>query len=290
MANKEKDNLSGIETTGHEWDGIKELNQPAPRWWLYVFIITVIWAVGYWVVYPAWPVPGGNTKGSQGWTQHGELAQQQALIAQRQEKYLEHFHKASLQDISKDKELYAFARAGGAAVFKEHCAACHGSGAAGGNGYPNLNDDDWLWGGKLEDIYKTIKVGVRSTHPDTRFSQMPAFGRDGVLKHGQIEDVADYVLSLHDGGKGENADGVARGKDIFTQNCVACHGASGEGNRSMGAPKLNDAIWLYGGDKASIMQQVSNPRHGVMPTWENRLSDDTIKQLTIYVHSLGGGE
>ena len=287
---KERDNLSGVETTGHEWDGIKELNLPGPRWWLWVFLICIIWAVGYWCLYPAWPTLSGNSKGSLGWTSHKELAQQQSLITAQQQKYLDRFHLANLEYINKDKELYEFARAGGAAAFKEHCAACHGTGAAGGHGYPNLNDDDWLWGGKLEDIYHTIKVGVRSSHPDTRFSQMPAFGRDGTLKQAQIEDVAEYVVKLHEGDHAEQTPAYVRGRDIFTANCTSCHGAHGEGGRDKGAPRLNDAIWLYGSDKNAIIQQVTNPRHGVMPTWENRLSDDTIKELTIYVHSLGGGE
>ena len=286
----EKDELSGAHTTGHEWDGIKELNIPAPRWWLWVFLICIVWAVGYWFFYPAWPIPGGNTKGSLGWTEHKELAQQQALIATQQQKYLDRFHQASLQQIKNDKDLYEFARAGGAAAFKEHCAACHGTGGAGGKGYPNLNDDDWLWGGKLADIYHTIKVGVRSTHPDTRMTIMPAFGRDGMLSHDQIEDVADYVAKLHLGDKAVVSPSYTRGKDIFAANCVACHGEHGEGIREKGAPRLNDNIWLYGGNKQSIQSQVTSPRHGVMPTWENRLSDDTIKELAIYVHSLGGGE
>jgi cytochrome c oxidase cbb3-type subunit 3 len=290
MTNKERDELSGVETTGHEWDGLKELNKPAPRWWLWVFLLTVIWSVGYWVYYPAWPVPGGNTKGLLRWTEHKELAQQQALIEAQQQKYLKRFHNATLEQVKNDRELYEFARAGGAAAFKEHCAACHGTGAAGGHGYPNLNDDDWLWGGKLEDIYHTIKVGVRSTHPETRGTAMPAFGRDGILKPAQIEDVAEYVHKLREGDRAEQTPAYMRGKDIFAANCAACHGEHGEGDREKGAPRLNDAIWLYGGDKSAIIQQVTNPRHGVMPTWESRLSDDTIKELTIYVHSLGGGE
>lgn len=281
----ERDELSGIETTGHEWDGIKELNLPAPRWWLMVFLITCIWSVGYWVVYPAWPTLTGNTKGSWGWTEYKKLAEEQAEITAIRGEYTQKIAEKSLTDIQADPQLYAFAVAGGKAMFKENCAACHGTGAQGGHGFPNLNDDDWLWGGKLDDIYTTIRYGIRSTHDNTRTSQMPAFGKDGILKPDQIDSVADYVLSLSTG-KGA----TPKGEEIFKQNCASCHGETGHGNRDFGAPNLADAIWLYGGEKQNIMQQVTNPRHGVMPTWEARLPDATIKQLAIYVHSLGGGE
>jgi cytochrome c oxidase cbb3-type subunit 3 len=277
------DPTSGVETTGHEWDGIKELNLPAPRWWLVVFAITCVWAIGYWVVFPAWPTLSGNTAGSAGWTSHKKLAEEQAEITARRGEFAAQIKAHSLDEIQKDPELYAFAIAGGKTMFKENCAACHGTGAAGGRGYPNLNDDEWLWGGDLQSIYHTIKVGIRSTHEDTRTSQMPAFG--GVLKRDEIEAVAAHVLSLSSG-KNDNQQGAA----IFMQNCASCHGETGRGNREVGAPNLADAIWLYGNTKADIMAQVNNPRHGVMPTWEARLPDETIKQLSIYVHSLGGGE
>lgn len=290
MAEKEKDELSGVETTGHEWDGLKELNNPAPRWWLWVFFVTVIWSIGYWVVYPAWPTLSGEgtrggTPGTAGWTEYKKLAEEQAEITARRGTFAEQVKSHSLEEIQKDPQLYAFAVAGGKAAFKENCAACHGTGAQGGKGYPNLNDDDWLWGGSLNDIYHTIKVGVRAPHTDTRTSQMPAFGRDGILKQQQVSAVADYVLGLASG-QGGSAEGAA----IFKQNCAACHGETGHGNRQMGAPNLADAIWLYGSKKADIVAQANNPRHGVMPTWESRLPDETIKQLAVYVHSLGGGE
>lgn len=280
---KEKDSLSGVETTGHEWDGLKELNNPAPRWWLWVFFVTVIWSIGYWVVYPAWPTLSGHTEGTQGWTQYKKLASEQAEIAARRGEFADKIKAHSIEEIQKDPELYTFAVAGGKAMFKENCAACHGTGAQGGPGYPNLNDDDWLWGGDLASIYQTLKYGVRTTHAETRNSMMPAFG--GMLKKEEIENVAAHVLSLSTG-KDANAAGAA----LYEQNCAACHGAEGKGGREFGAPNLADAIWLYGGDKASVAQQITNPRHGVMPAWGDRLSDDTIKQLAIYVHSLGGGE
>ncbi len=279
----DRDEVTGVETTGHEWDGIRELNLPAPRWWLIVFFITIVWSVGYWVVYPAWPTLSGNTKGTLGWTQYTKLADEQAEIMQVRGEFAEKIRDASLAAIQGDPQLYQFALAGGKTMFKENCAACHGTGAQGGSGYPNLNDDDWLWGGTLEDIYATIQYGARSAHDKTRFSQMPAFRE--TLKPAEISKLADYVLSLS--GKGEAS---AESAELFKQNCAACHSADGKGDRKIGAPNLADAIWLYGGDKQHIVQQINVPRHGVMPAWNERLSDETIKQLTIYVHSLGGGE
>lgn len=287
---REKDDVTGVETTGHEWDGLKELNNPAPRWWLWVFIVTVIWSLWYWVVYPAWPVAGGATKGTWEWTQYGELKKSQQEIYQRRAKYQEKFHTASLPEILTDSELYEFARVGGAAAFKENCAACHGTGAAGGRGYPNLNDDDWLWGGKLEQIHQTLKAGINSGHGDARGTLMPSFGRDGVLTRAQIDDVTEYVHDLHLGDKAPQTPAHLRGKQIFAENCVACHGEAGEGNRDLGAPRLNDEIWLWGGDKKSIHATITQARVGVMPAWEGRLSPDTLKALTIYIHSLGGTE
>lgn len=287
---KEIDQHSGVETTGHEWDGIKELNNPAPRWWLWVFYICIIWSIGYWVVYPAWPTLSGEgvrggTVGKIEWTQYKKLAKDQAEIVARKSQYLERFRARSLDEIAHDPELYAFAVAGGKAAFKDNCATCHGTGGSGGKGYPNLNDDDWLWGGSLDAIYETIKYGIRSSHDDTRISQMPAFGE--MLDDAQLNAVAEYVVAFGKGGSSAMHPGAV----AFEENCAACHGMNGEGSRDFGAPSLRDAIWLYGdGSKEGIVAQIKAPRHGMMPTWEGRLDEDTIRQLTIYVHSLGGGE
>ena len=284
---KDIDEISGVETTGHEWDGLKELNNPLPRWWVWVFLVTCIWSLWYFVVYPAWPVAGGATKGTSGYTQFKELAASQAEIIARQQVYLEKFEQADFDKVLNDPALYSFATAGGAAAFKDNCATCHGSGAEGSQGYPNLNDDDWLWGGKVEDIYTTLQHGIRVHNDyDTRTSQMPAFGKEGLLKTEQINDVVDYVVAL----KGGHDAASLQGYDIFQQNCASCHGADGKGLREFGAPNLTDAIWLYGGKRADIYQSVFYSRAGMMPAWKNRLDENTIRQLAIYVHQLGGGE
>lgn len=284
---KEIDPISGVETTGHEWDGLKELNNPAPRWWLWVFFVCVVWSLGYFVFYPAWPTISGATKGKLGWTSYRELSASQQQITDRQATYLGAFEKADFDQIMNDDTLFAFARAGGASAFKDNCATCHGTGGAGAKGYPNLNDDDWLWGGRIDDIYTTLQYGIRSGHDDARQSLMPAFGRDGLLTRAQIKDVTAYVLSLSSGAP--LADD-SKGGTIFAENCASCHGVDATGGRDFGAPNLRDAIWLYGGDEDMVFETVYNARAGVMPYWQGRLNDDTIRQLAVYVHSLGGGE
>ena len=284
---KEIDELSGVETTGHEWDGLKELNNPLPRWWLWVLYVTIIFSIGYWVFYPTWPTLDGATKGRLGYTQYEELKKSQQEIVARQQSYLEKFEKASFDKIMKDPELYAFAVAGGKSAFKDNCATCHGTGGAGAKGYPNLNDDDWLWGGKLSDIHQTLEYGIRADNIDTRVSQMPAFGKDGLLKKDEVDAVVDYVLTLSGGKKKKN---YAQGFEIFQKQCASCHGEDGRGLREFGAPNLTDKIWLYGGDRETIYKTVYNARAGVMPAWKGRLNENTIKQLTVYLHQLGGGE
>ncbi len=284
----EIDDFSGVETTGHEWDGIKELNNPMPRWWLIVLWITIIWGIGYMVVYPAWPTLSGKgerggTEGSFGWTQYKQLEESQAEIRARKAAYLERFDGASFDQIRNDDELYAFAVAGGASAFKDNCATCHGTGGAGSAGYPNLNDDDWLWGGSIDAIYDTIRFGVRADHDETRLSDMPAF--EQVLSAEEIDAVADHVLHFT-----TDVAPDAVGETLFQDQCALCHAGDGTGIAEFGAPNLADAIWFYGDSKDEIMAQVRKPKHGVMPTWDTRLDPATLRQLAVYVHSLGGGK
>jgi cytochrome c oxidase cbb3-type subunit 3 len=287
MATKiEKDALTGRETTGHEWDGIKELNTPLPKWWLYSFYASILFSLVYVVLYPAWPMIGGHTEGVLGWTQRDELRADLEAERARRAPVLARIEAMPVDEIRHDPELMAFVQAAGRTAFGDSCATCHGAGGAGAKGYPTLADDDWLWGGTPEQVLQTVSYGIRNANENAHVSEMPRFGADGVLTRAQIEDVVQHVLSLSGGASGASAE---RGAAVFAENCAACHGERGEGNAEMGAPRLDDAIWLYGGDRASLVETVTNGRKGSMPAWSERLDPATVKILSLYVHALGGG-
>lgn len=287
---KSTDPVTGTATTGHEWDGVQELNTPLPRWWLWTFYITIVWAVGYWIVYPAWPLIASYTGGVFNWNSRSAIVEDVAALKSSRAAMESRIAAAPLKEIVDTPALLAFARAQGRAAFVDNCAPCHGAGGAGAKGYPNLNDDDWVWGGKLDDIALTIRHGVRSADDKTRMGpSMPAFGRDGILTRAEIENVADYVRSFSGLPVDPKLDSKRAAK-IYADNCAVCHGPNGEGDRNTGAPNLKDAIWLYGSSKAIIVEGLMNGRGGMMPAWSTRLDDTTIKSLTVYVHSLGGGE
>jgi len=283
------DEVSGTETTGHEWDGIRELDTPLPRWWLYIFYATIIWSFGYFIAYPAIPMVSSYSKGMLNYSSRREVAEQMASAKASQQVYLDRLATASLEDIRTDPDLLAFALAGGRAAFNVNCTQCHGAGAQGVRGYPNLNDDEWLWGGTPTAIQFTITHGIRNDQSDeTRVSAMPAFLKDGTLDAAAVNDVAEYVLSLSAAGTDREA--AQRGKKIFADTCTDCHGVTAAGNSEVGAPALNNAIWLYGGDKKTVVETISYGRGGVMPAWGRILDKVTIKKLTVYIHSLGGGK
>lgn len=285
---REVDDLSGVETTGHEWDGIKELNNPLPRWWLWTFYGTVIWALAYTIAFPAWPLISSATSGVLGYSSRAEYQKEADAAVAAQASFVARVAETPLADVVADPELARFAQAGGRAAFKVNCSQCHGSGAEGAAGYPNLNDDEWIWGGTIDQIYQTIAHGVRSpTDPDTHLNTMPNFGTDGILDAEQIKSVASYVASLS-GVEGGAA--TPEGEQLFAENCAACHGETGKGMADMGGPDLTDAIWLYQGTLDGIAAQVKRPKHGMMPAWSEKLPDATIRQLAVYVHSLGGGQ
>ncbi|TIS55644.1 MAG: cytochrome-c oxidase, cbb3-type subunit III [Mesorhizobium sp.] len=287
MSNEHIDDVSGISTTGHEWDGIRELNNPLPRWWIITFYITIAWAIGYTIAYPAWPMLTSATKGVIGYSSRNDVKNELAAAEAAKGKFVAAVQSKTVWEIAADDALREFAVAAGGAAFKVNCVQCHGSGAQGSSGFPNLNDDDWLWGGNAEQIQQTITHGIRfASDPDTRVSEMPAFGE--IITADQIKQVSAYVASLS--GSVQDASLVESGAKVFAENCVACHGDNAKGNKEFGAPDLTDAIWLYGPGEAAIASQVRGPKHGVMPAWVGRLGETKVKELAVYIHSLGGGE
>lgn len=290
----ETDPLSGTETTGHEWDGIKELNNPLPRWWLWTFYGTIVFSLLYTILYPAWPLISASTGGLLGWSSRDVLATQIAAVETDRATLSERLIAMDLAEVSNHPDLMRYAEAGGSSAFKVYCSQCHGAGAAGGSIYPNLIDDDWIWGGTLEAIYTTLKHGIRyEADPETRYSLMPAFGADGLLARGEIRDLAWYVMSLSGAAQDQSTatpQALEAGAVLYADNCAVCHGEAGEGIQDLGAPALNDAIWFYGSSHSELVAQIYNPKQGVMPGWQDRLSEGTLRQLAIYVHGLGGGE
>lgn len=287
----EIDSHSGVETTGHEWDGIKELNNPLPRWWLFVFWASVVVAVIYWILMPAWPaLPGmqGNTPGVLGQSDRAKVAADVSSMKADRAALSKRLTATDAAGVLKDHDLSQLAMALGDSAFGDNCATCHGAGGGGASGYPRLADDIWLWGGSLQDIEQTIRYGIRSTPAETRTSEMPAFGRDEFLTPAQIDDLVQFVTSVS--GRKADAAAVERARPVFEQNCASCHGLDAHGDRSKGAPNLTDNEWLYGGDPKTIRRTIFGPRNGVMPAWGSRLDPATIRALAIYVHSLGGGE
>ena len=278
------------DTTGHKWDGdLEEFNNPLPKWWVWIFYLTIAWGVWYTIAYPAWPGLKDSTAGYLGFTTRGQVADEIAAVNEMNAPKNDKLASVELASIADDGELKGYAISSGAAVFKTWCAQCHGSGAQGFVGYPNLQDDDWLWGGDITSIHETLTVGIRSPdHDDTRVNDMAAYGRDELLEKEEIEQVVNYVMSLT--GDAKDPAQVEAGKVVFDDNCSSCHAEGGVGDRDQGAPNLADAIWLYGGDYDSLMDTLNNGRAGVMPNWDTRLTEAQIRAVAIYVHQLGGGE
>jgi cytochrome c oxidase cbb3-type subunit 3 len=283
MAERHTDEHSGVETTGHVWDGIRELDNPLPRWWLWIWYACILFAIVYWVLMPAWPGLHGYTKGVLGFSDRANVERDLNALKTQRGVAGQMLTTASLADIEKDPKLQSYALAVGQSVFGDNCATCHGQGGTGGHGYANLRDDVWLWGGTLEQIQQTITHGVRSGDPEAHVSQMPAFGRDGLLPPEKVADLTEYVVALSH--RPADAAAVARAAPVFAEQCSACHGAQGTGNPAVGAPNLTDGDWLYGADRASIKGQITNGRGGVMPAWGKRLSPETIKALAVFIHS-----
>ena len=284
----EKDIVTGQETTAHEWDGLRELNTPLPKWWIYTFYATVVWAVVWCIMYPSVPWVNGYFHGVLGYSQRASVnADVRAVVAQRAAT-MDRIAALSFADIRKDPQLMAAANTAGRIAFANNCQPCHAAGGGGQPGYPALAAGAWIWGGTLDAIQQTITHGIRSGDPDAREAQMPRFGADGILKPAEIQQVADYVMTLF--GHDDAGKDVTAGRKLFAENCAICHGDAGQGDREKGAPRLASQVHLYGNDRATVVAQITTPRMGMMPAWNTRLDPATIKALALYVHSLGGGE
>jgi cytochrome c oxidase cbb3-type subunit 3 len=290
MSVAERDPHTGYLTTGHEWNGITELNTPVPRLVWVALGLTVAFSVIWWLLFPAWPLGNTFTRGLLGTDQHARLAADLREAAETRAAWMRRIAEAELAALLSDPELLAIVRQTGPALFADNCAVCHGRDGRGGPGFPSLVDRAWLWGGAPEAVLETLRVGINDTHPETRASQMLAFGRDGILSRKEVDQVVAFVRSLSDPSLREEAPGaVEAGASIFAENCASCHGEDGRGMTELGAPDLTDDHWIYGGDAESIRASVWRGRQGHMPAWEDRLPEVERRILMAYVLDLGGG-
>lgn len=291
MAHETRDPVTGQMTTGHEWNGIEELDTPVPRVVLFFLAATILFSIVYWVLMPAWPLGWTYTKGLLGLDQREIVTKQIRGAAAARAAWTDRIASADYGAIAADPALMEHVRNTGRTLFVDNCAVCHGTRGTGGPGFPNLAAKAWLWGGEPEAIAETIRVGINSAHRETRISEMMAFGRDGILTPEAVHDVVAYVraLSGQDLSEADQAR-TGAGKEAYAANCASCHGEDGAGSRDFGAPSLTDEYWIYGGDAQSVETSIYAGRQGHMPHWEGRLSPIDIKVLTIYVGTLGGGD
>jgi cytochrome c oxidase cbb3-type subunit 3 len=290
VAVEERDPYTGFQTTGHEWNGIKELNTPVPRA-VYVFLVAAfLFAVAYWFLMPAWPTGGGYTKGLLGRDDRAAVMQSVQQAELGRQAWTQRIETENSAQILADPKLMEFVRSSGRTLFGDNCAVCHGADGKGGTGYPSLVNGTALWGRTPEALAETIRVGINSGHPESRQSQMLAFGRDGMLQRPDIDKLSAFVRSLSNPSfNGATQDMIAAGRDLFAKNCASCHGEDGKGKADLGAPDLTDASWIYGGEAQSILTSIWDGRQGHMPNWDGRLSPIDRKILALYVADLGKG-
>ena len=281
----ERDPHTGIYTTGHEWSGITELDTPIPRAVKFFYGLTFAIALTMWILLPTWPLLTTYTPGLLGFSQRDFVQDQLAAAAGQRAGWADRVARLDLNDSSDDPEARAIAIRTGTTLFADNCAVCHGGDATGGPGFPDLRDGAWLWGGTAEDIHETLRVGINSQHNETRFGQMPAFGRDQMLERADILALVTYVR--HVAGLEEvEAEVIEAGEALFAENCATCHGEDARGESTLGAPNLTDDFWIYGGDRETVYRTLFNGREGHMPHWGDRLSPVQLRILALYVQSL----
>jgi cytochrome c oxidase cbb3-type subunit 3 len=289
MAIEEIDPVSGHVTTGHQWNGIKELDTPVPRGVLIFLIVTHLFAVIWWFVMPTWPLGNTYTKGLLGADQRKIVEEKLVQADAARAPWVNAIEKSSFDEILANPQLMQVVMKTGHQLFGDNCAACHGRDGKGGDNYPDLTDHDWIWGGGPERIAETMRVGVNALHAESRAARMPSFGRDKMLDQTQVGNVATYVYSLSNplASTPQTIARIEAGRQVFLTNCAACHGEDAKGNQDLGAPNLSDRFWIYGGDFEKIITTIHGGRQGHMPTWDERLSPAEIKILALYVYSLG---
>ncbi|WDR02858.1 cytochrome-c oxidase, cbb3-type subunit III [Devosia algicola] len=285
MALSERDKVSGHMTTGHEWNGIKELNTPVPRIVYFFLITTTVFAVVWTILMPSWPGVTGYFRGLLGADQRTAVKLSVAEGAAERASWTNAILDEDFATIQADPALMETVRETGKTLFVDNCAGCHGAEGLGNPGFPNIAQAPTMWGGDPATIMETIRVGINASHDETRYGQMLAFGRDQMLDLGDVDKVVTYVQSLSDPAIAtpDNTDEISEGATIFADNCAACHGETGAGMLDTGAPNLRDQYWTYGGDRASLRHSIYFGRQGLMPTWEGRLTPAYIKLLALYV-------
>lgn len=279
-----RDTVTGRMTTGHEWNGIEELDTPVPKVVFFFLALAFLFSLICWLLFPTFPLIATYTKGLLGVDQQQLVTDQVKEAAAERAGWENDILSKSFAQVQSDPALMQKVQETGRTLFQDNCAACHGVNATGGPGFPDLTSKTWLWGGDIDSIAETIRVGINSTADDTRVSQMLAFGREGILDHAKILDVVAYVRSLS--GASADAARVEAGREVFAANCASCHGEAGKGMQDVGAPDLTDRFWIYGGDTQSIYTTVHGGRQGHMPHWEGRLSETSRKILALYVSTL----
>ncbi|WEX10818.1 cytochrome-c oxidase, cbb3-type subunit III [Chelativorans sp. AA-79] len=286
MAVGERDPVTGKPTTGHEWNGIKELDNRVPRAVIFFLVATTLFSTVYWVLMPSWPLGVTYTKGLLGIDQRQTVEKVVQEAAAQRAAWTDEIARLGFAEITERPELMRIVRESGRTLFGDNCAACHGTDAKGNPGFPSLADDAWLWGGDPEIVAETLRIGINSTHPETRFAQMPAFGRDGILDRAAISSIVSFIRNNAEGidDLGPlDAKGIEEGTQLFADNCAACHGAEGRGDPAMGVPDLMDDSWVTGSDRTTLIRIISQGRQGHMPHWENRLTETDRKILALYV-------
>ena len=290
MGIEERDKYTGYMTTGHDWNGIKELNTKVPKTvWIFL-IISFVFSVICWILWPAWPLGRTYTKGVLETDQQKRVDQVVERAIDDRTIWTDRITKLDYAAIQSDQRLMHIVKQNGTRLFLDNCAACHGEEAEGGPGFPSLKDTAWLWGGTAEAISETIRVGINSEHEESRTSEMLAFGRDQILSRAQILEVADYVQSLSSTSATKGRQGLVGlpGKAVFIENCAACHGEKARGNIEFGAPDLTDDFWIYGGNRDAIFKTIWHGHKGHMPSWQGRLSEVDRKILTLYLLEISG--